>query len=123
MPAGPVPRSWRRYLRFRVRVLIVLVLLIGRGDELGRPQRPNPRDAVAAIKNAGGTVFYDWQWSSGESIVGGKPWAPEWLTDPIGVDYFGHVTYVRLDGSSFEKGRSDRSGRGPLYANTGTCSH
>ena len=29
-------------------------------------------------------------------IFGGKPWAPRWLVDRLGVDYFGHVTDVTV---------------------------
>jgi internalin A len=96
----PLSRPWRRFLRFSVRGLIVLVLVIG--VWLGWVVRlaHNQRDAVAAIERAGGRVSYDWEWSDGIYSPGGKPWAPRWLTDLIGVDYFGHVTYVRL--SRFE---------------------
>jgi internalin A len=100
MPAEPVSRSWRRYLRFSVRGLIVLVLAIGLGlGWLVRNARIQ-REAVAAIERAGGSVSYDWEWNNETSIPGGKPWAPIWLMDLIGVDYFGHVTTVRL--SRFE---------------------
>jgi Leucine-rich repeat (LRR) protein len=53
------------------------------------------RDAVAAIVTAGGSVKYDWEWNNGDDIRDGKPWAPRWLVDLIGVDYFGHVTSVQ----------------------------
>ena len=64
------------------------------------PQRRIQREAVAAIKDAGGRISYDWEWRGGKPIVGGKPWAPKRLTDLIGVDYFGHVTCVDLFSSS-----------------------
>ena len=56
MPSGPVSRRWRRYLRFSVRGLIV-----GRaGDRCGLGWLVRTaqiqREAVAAIKNAGGGV-------------------------------------------------------------------
>ncbi len=88
---------WRRYLRFSVRGLIVLVLVIG--GWLGWIVRSAriQREAVAAIKDARGQVWYDWEWSSGEPIPDGKPWAPKFLVDLIGVDYFGHVTVVGGD--------------------------
>ncbi len=54
------------------------------------------RDAVAAITAAGGSVTYDWEMSGGTVVPGGKPWVPRWLTDRIGVDFFGHVTSVSL---------------------------
>ncbi len=76
--------------------MIVLVLVIG--GWLGWVVRlaHNQRDAVAAIERVGGRVSYDWEWSDGISVLGGKPSAPRWLTGLIGVDYFGHVTSVRL---------------------------
>jgi hypothetical protein len=57
-----VARSWRRYLRFSVRGLIVLVLVVGAG--LGWTVRSAriQRDAVAAIERAGGSVGYHFQW-------------------------------------------------------------
>jgi hypothetical protein len=56
MPADPIPRPWRRFLRFSVRGLIVLVLVVGAG--LGWIVHPAhvQRDAVAAITMAGGLV-------------------------------------------------------------------
>ncbi len=100
MPAEPASRSWRRYLRVSVRGLIALVVVIGTGlGWLVRSARIQ-RDAVAAIENAGGSLVYDWAWSSGMPVPGGKPWAPQWLVDAFGVDYFGHVTAVGFPPSS-----------------------
>ena len=93
----PLSRPWWNYVRFSLRAQIVLVLLIGAG--LGWLVRSAhvQRDAVAAIRNAGGVVLYDWEWNNGKSIPGGKPWAPKWLVGLIGVDYFAHVTSVWLE--------------------------
>jgi len=93
----PVAHPWRRYLRFSVRGLIVLVLVTG--VWLGWIVRSAriQREAVAAITNAGAEVEYDLEWSNGKFIPSGKPWAPGWLADLIGVDYFGHVTNVVYD--------------------------
>ena len=100
MTAGPVSGRWQRFLRFSVRGLIVLVLVIGAGlGWLARAARVQ-REAVAAIKNAGGSVAYDWEFDNGRIIRNAKPWAPRWLVNFIGVDYFGHVTAVRLVTSS-----------------------
>ena len=105
----PLSRPWWNYVRFSVRALIVLVLLIGAG--LGWLVRSAhvQRDAVAAIRRAGGSVSYHWQWNNRKSVPGGKPWVPKWLVDLIGVDYFGHVTSVWLqpaptDGAIVEVG-------------------
>ena len=100
MSTGPVSRPWRRYLRFSVRGLVVLVLVIGAGLGWLVSSAHIQRDAVAAIVNADVTIVrYDWEWSNGDDIQGGSPWAPRWLVDLIGIDYFGHVTDVECLGS------------------------
>jgi hypothetical protein len=94
MPAGPVSRPWRRYLRFSVRRLIVLVLVIGVGLGWIVRQAHVQRDAVAAIREAGDEAWYDWEWKNGNPVPNGRPSWPKWLVDRIGVDYFGRVTKV-----------------------------
>ena len=54
------------------------------------------------MRTPGGSVIYDWEWSNGKAIPGGKPRAPKWLVDLIGVDYFGHVTRVSFVLRSFD---------------------
>ena len=104
--AEPVSRPWRRFLHFSLRGMIVLVIVVG--VFLGwmvRVVRTThaQRDAVTAIKRVQGQVSYDWEWSNGKPIPGGKPFTPKWLVDFIGDDYFGHVTEVsyRQRGVSF----------------------
>jgi internalin A len=94
MPTPPVTRRWRRFLRFSVRAMIVVVLVIGAWMGWIVRQAHVQRDAVAVIRRAGCSVMYNWEWSDGRSIPGGKPQAPRWLVELVGVDYFGHVTVV-----------------------------
>src|SRR5271166_5949929 len=100
MPAGLALRPWRRLLRFSVRGLIVVVLVIGAGLGWLVRSAKTQQSAVTAIKNAKGRVTYDWEWRNGKSVFAGKPWAPAWLVDRAGVDYFGHVTTVSIWSSS-----------------------
>jgi hypothetical protein len=80
-----------------VRGLIVAVVVIGAGLGWIVREAYIQRDAVAAIKKAGGFVKYDWEWTfEKNNISGGMPWAPVWLVNPIGVDDFGHGTAVGL---------------------------
>jgi hypothetical protein len=79
-----------------VRGLIVLVLVIEAGLGWIVREADVQRNAVAAVKKNGGSVAYSWNFRDGISIPRGKPWAPRWLVDLIGVDYFGHVTVVEL---------------------------
>ncbi len=97
MSAQRSPKTWRRWLRTSVRGLCILVLVIGAGLGWVVHQAHDQRDSVAAIKGAGGIVFYDWQWGGHRRATRGKPWAPRWLVKLMGVDYFGHVTWVSLE--------------------------
>jgi len=58
------------------------------------------RLAVAGIAKAGGFVMYDWSFKNGRFLAKREPWGPPWLVDLIGdligIDYFGHVTWVYL---------------------------
>jgi uncharacterized membrane protein len=94
MPAVAVSRPWQRFLRLSVRGLVVLVLVMGAAlGWIVRGARVQ-REAVAVIKKAAGTVSYDYEWKNGGAIPGGRPWAPRWWIDCIGVDYFGHPALV-----------------------------
>jgi hypothetical protein len=81
-------------VRFSVRGLVLLVLVIGAGLGWLVRSAQIQREAVAAIKKVGGRVRYEWEWSNGKYTAGRKPWAPQLLVDLVGVDYFGHVTDV-----------------------------
>ena len=100
MPAGPVPHPGRSLLRISVRGLILFVIVAGAGLGWIVRQAHMQRDAVAAIRKAGGRAAYSWESDHGKAIRGGKPWAPSWVLESIGVDFFGHVTDVELEGSS-----------------------
>jgi hypothetical protein len=92
-----VSRPWRRFLRFSVRGLIVVALAVG--GWLGCWQVRSARiqrEAVAAVRNAGGSVAYNWEPANGKPIAGATPWAPRKFVDLLGIDYFGHVTHVKF---------------------------
>jgi hypothetical protein len=92
----PTTRSPRKYLRFSLRSLLVLIVLfagwLGWIVHRARAQR----DAVAAILKLKGTVKYDFERKDGRNLPNGKPWLPSWLAGLFGIDYFAHVTQVRL---------------------------
>ena len=92
-------RPWRRYLRFRLRGLILLLIVFGAGLGWIVRQAHVQRDAVAAVRKAGGTVRYSWAHGNTFPRVG-RRWAPGWLVDVIGVDFFDQVFDVNLSGSS-----------------------
>ncbi len=99
MPANPISRPWRRLLRFRVRGLLVFVLVIG--VWLGwivRSARVQ-HDAVAAIAKAHCWVIYDWGVKNGD-FTGDQPSVPSWLVNAIGRDYFGNVAVIFMQKGS-----------------------
>jgi len=101
MPYQAEPRHrWRvPRIRLSVRALLLLILVFGcwLGWYVHRVQVQ--RDAVAAIKKAGGSVAYDWQWGDYNPDIidsNGKPRAPKWLARKVGVDYVANVVHVNL---------------------------
>ena len=98
-PSNPPPR--RRWLRVSLRTLMVLVLLVGVGVGWYVNRVRTQRLAVAAIEAAGGSVFYDDQFSTNVAWANQTPKAtgsaaPAWLRRWLGDDFFGTAVLVRL---------------------------
>jgi internalin A len=91
---NPVSRPWRRSLRFSVRGLIALVLIIGVWFGWIVRSARIQREAVAAITRTGGFVRYDWEFKNGHYDSKAQPVWPKRLVDLIGADYVGSVTEV-----------------------------
>ncbi len=90
-----------RRLTLSLRVFLVLVLVVG--GWLGwRIRRASlQRRAVAAIREAGGLVWYDYQrvrLPNGQDkfLPKAQPWTPGWLRRSIGDEYFQDVIRVAL---------------------------
>jgi hypothetical protein len=99
MPEQASPEAWQRRLRISVRGLIVLVLTIGAGLGWMVRRAHLQRDAVAAIRGAGGTIGYEWEVQGGTFLPTpprAKLGAPAWLVDRVGDDYFDSVIFVDL---------------------------
>ena len=45
------------------------------------------------MKQQGG-VEYDWNFNHGYYVPNAKPWAPQWLINLVGIDYFGNINEV-----------------------------
>ena len=95
--AKRVSCPWRRYLRFSVRGLIVIVFLIG--GSLGWVTRSAriQREAVAAIRGAGGSITYESEMRTAGVTPAGIAWTRQWLRQFVGVDYFDRVDFVGMD--------------------------
>jgi hypothetical protein len=91
--------QWHRLRgRLSLRTLMFLVLVVGCGFEWIIHRVSVQRDAVAAIKHAGGSVQYDSDWSTATLPSGSArkrlAWKPKWLVDRTGADFFQNVVSV-----------------------------
>jgi internalin A len=100
MPEQSSTGTWRRRLRISVRGLMALVLLVGGGLGWVTHRAHVQRDAVAAIRRAGGEATYSWQWSNcvPASPLSKPPWS-DWVRRTLGPDFIDTVTFVRLTGA------------------------
>ena len=98
--ANPVSRPWRRFLRFSVRGMIVVVLVIGVALWWSIHQARKQRSAVQAILARGGIVEYDYKYDSvrNRRLPNGESRCPIWLRNAgIDDDFFHDVAVVGLD--------------------------
>ena len=100
--ASTVPKrragsGWRP--RLSVRGLMVAVLVLGGLLGLHLHRARLQREAVSAIKRAGGSVRYHWE---PEGRLVGRPVNPTWWESTmarLGPDHFGRVVWVGFNGS------------------------
>src|SRR5262249_2933860 len=92
--AGPM-RKWF-VLSLRSAMLLVLLSGLWMGWRVNRAN--DQRRAVAAIERAGGGVTYDYRFSvsKGYRNPNGRPWAPAWLRNWLGDEFFQEVTSVQF---------------------------
>lgn len=93
------PSRWRLPLRFSLRTFlaVVTVFCIVLAWQLHRARQQ--RQAVAAIRAAGGWVYYDFQQAGpppGKIDAAARPWEPAWLIRLVGLDFFHDVTVVNM---------------------------
>ena len=89
--SAPAPRPRRRRLRVSLRGLMALVLVAGGGLGWQVHRVRTQREAVAAIRAAGGNVGYDFQFTDSEWMMrnpAAEPPAPRWLRRWLGDDWF-----------------------------------
>ena len=86
----------RRRLRFSLRAMILVILVIGiwLGWQVNRAREQ--REAVAAVRRYGGEVHYEHEFFDGKLKSGRTDWAPRWLRQLVGDEFFRQVRQVRL---------------------------
>ena len=98
MPQTDNPR--RRRFRFSLRTLLVFVTVASAGcGWLGYKVRQarRQREAVEVIQRLDGSVKYDYQFDSDESLIESPlPPGPIWLRKLLGDDFFANVRGVLI---------------------------
>jgi hypothetical protein len=84
-------------MRINVRILMVLIFCLGIGLSIVVRLANVQHEVVTAIRQAGGAVSYQWQTWDGGLIPRKLPWAPGWIVNRVGPDYFGSITSVYFD--------------------------
>jgi hypothetical protein len=87
---------WRRYLRFSLRSLLILILVTAVWLSWMVRSAHIQRDAVAAVQLAGGDVYYDTVLKNGQWVRTRRRLASTWLIDHVGIDFISDVTLVNL---------------------------
>src|SRR4051794_35194313 len=88
-------------LRMSVRLSMILVLALGSGLGGIVHRARVQRDAVVGIERAGGYVRYDSLRGAQSPIPARKLWAPGWLVERVGLDFFDDVIACgKRDGSA-----------------------
>ena len=87
----------RRCLRFRLRTLLLamMVISVGMGTHVNRVKRQ--QESIAAVKRLGGWAHYDYEIQhDGQFDPEGESWAPGWLRAKLGDDYFHSIVHVNM---------------------------
>ena len=86
--------------RISLGTLMLLVLVVGGGLGWKANRAHAQRQAVAAIKAAGGGIIYDFQYPNDGKPRPKEPPGPRWLRSMLGDEYFQEVAGVSFSGPS-----------------------
>ena len=86
----------RPRIRLTVRTLMLFVLILAGGLGWVVNRARVQREAVAAVRRAGGSVSYDWEWANGRPIRQPQTGKGPTVVECLGEDYFSTVVEVVL---------------------------
>ena len=115
----------RFVIRFSLRVMMIVVLVVGSGLGWVVQRARIQREAVAGVKRAGGSAWYDWQWKGGrpdrnsldviptpeqprrymmqfelnhwlDQYNASQTSSKSWRMPDLGAEYFGNVVLISL---------------------------
>jgi hypothetical protein len=96
VPSASTPPRRRRLRGVSVRALMLVVLVVAGGLGWIAHRASMQQQSVAAIKAAGGRVYYDWEWDPGTHwFKPGSP-SPGWLRRQLGPGFSEEVVSVTI---------------------------
>jgi Leucine-rich repeat (LRR) protein len=87
----------RSLLRFRLRTLLLAVLVISVGMGIYVKRVKKQQESISAVKRLGGWAYYDYEVKEdGQYDPQGESWVPAWLRKRLADDYFHPVVQVNM---------------------------
>jgi hypothetical protein len=88
-----------RRLSLRLALGLVAIVALGMGWIANRVRWQ--QQGIELIRRHGGMYYYDFE-DVTNYPKGTRSWAPSWLIKDLGIDYFHHVTWVRIEDRHFD---------------------
>ncbi len=101
----------RSLLRFRLRTLLLAVLVISVGLAWYVNRVKRQQASIAAVKRLGGWTYYDYEVQDDKYDPQGQSWVPGWLRKRLADDYFHPIVHVNMVYNYGKGGRSDNEQR------------
>lgn len=96
---SPTKKSWRRWLRFSLRTVLVILILASIWIGWVAQRARNQKVAVEWIEGFDRQPKYDFQFDkNGKFLPGAGPIVPSWFHESVGIEHFASVEWVHLDG-------------------------
>jgi hypothetical protein len=102
----PSAKPRRRWFRFSLRTLLIAVTLLCVWLGYETTQAVRQRRAVELVNGIGGEIYYAHQRDAkGNNNPMLDPWAPRWLRELVGEDYFVTVSEVHIPAYRYLNGQ------------------
>jgi hypothetical protein len=88
-----------RRMSLRLALGLVAIVAVGMGWIVYRVRVQ--QQGIELIRRHGGMYYYDFE-DVTNYPKGTRSWAPSWLIKDLGIDYFHHVTWVRIEDRHFD---------------------
>ena len=91
----------RRVRRVSLRIVLGLVAIIAVGMGWFVHRVRVQQEGIELIRQHRGMYYYDFEHEGATSPNVPHSWVPDWLIKNLGVDYFHHVTWARIEDPKF----------------------